>query len=662
MAQRQARIVISDLWQGTSNQPDSKRRPGQVERADNLRLDPVDGASRRSGTKLIGDIPGPAQSWWAWTSLNQYIIRVRPDGISVIDRNNQSYPVNIQHSALNYLAGAGPDDIQLLPYLNSVLILNRSKVVQTLATPTYTVTPNDDIVNYLNLDGITANRGQVFEVIQSENENPAGFYQATKDNPTLLDWVRVARSNDPDGRYDPTTLPIQLLLPPGSTTFELDYLAWEDRKSGNTTTNKRALWVGDTIKSIAFWNNRFVLFGNDGFITTEELASRQEGFNLWLDDVATPVDTDPISLVFDLPNVGTPLRSAKIGNDLLVACTNGQIAISSGGDPASPLKANTTMRLIGSYKSQNIPLRANGESTVLIDENGLAHLYTYGGIVNGIQEALVLNDHRRDILSGYSVKDVFQIGSAVFIPDASSTKVAVHDRFVAGGQVAQLAWGEYQFDRSVVFMEQYGSTQYIVTQSGTTYSLLEYSHDNLQTWYSTIYQPHLDRMHSPVFLEYDKSTNETTLVINGTADGTFFIVDISSSNPVVIVPVGYSSTHVRCRGNLQGKTLVAGWGYTSRLRVSKLWIANAKVVLQRLAVLFGKATNWVCNVQMPNGSWITAKKFTASLPGSVSPQTGSSEFSLFGDARETAIELVCEGPGTATFHGLQYQVNAMEAT
>lgn len=657
MPQRKARISIAELWQGTSEQPDYRRRPGQVERATNLRMDPIDGARKRSGTKLVGDLSGAAYSDWVWTSLNQFIIRVRSTGVEVFDRDATAYGVSVQNSATDYLAGAATNDIQLVPYLSSVLILNRRRTVQTISTPTYPVAGEKDV--FTDLDGQTATTGQVWKVLQTEAENPAGYYRATANNPSLLDWTRVAAPADPDGRYDQTTMPIQLLYSGG--VFTLKYLTWEDRKSGNTVTNAKMPWAGSTLQSLAIWSNRLVLMGQDSFTTAETLSSQQEGFNLWRDDVATPVDTDPIVLYLDLPNVGAPLRSVVLGRDLLVACSNGQVAVTSGDAPPSPLKFNVAMRLASSYKSLDVPLRANGEETVLIDHNGMAHLYAYQGVVNGIQKVLTLNEHRKDVLSGYSVNDAFQLGQAVFVPDNASEVVAVHDRFISGGQASQLAWSEYLFDRRVVYIDQYAATQYVVAQSGTECSLLWYDHDNLQEWYDTSWQPRLDRMHSPT-LSYDSATNQTAVTLEGAADETVYVIDLSGEYPRVHKPVSVDGSTVFVRGNLTNGVIIAGWSFQTVLGLSKLWVGNARTMLQRMGVFYSDTTEFQVKAGRAGQTLATVYSFQSSLPFSAAAETGSIDFTVLGDARSTEIELVSNSPGPATFTALQYTVNAMEGS
>lgn len=656
MAQKRARISISELFQGSTEQPDYKRRPGQVERADNLRLDPVDGARKRSGTKFIADLSGDASDA-AQTTLNQFIVKVKASGVQVIDRSGVNQTITILSSADGYLSGASISDLVLVPYLNSVLILNRAKTVLTQTTPAYTVAGEKDV--FTDLGGLVTSSGSVWKVLQTEAENPAGYYQATANNPTLLDWTRIAAPSDEDGRYDQTTMPIQLLYVESSNSFTLKYLTWEDRKSGNNVTNAKMPWAGSTIQGLAVWNNRLVLKGEDSFTTSETLSSQQEGFNLWLDDVATPVDTDPIVLYFDLPNVGSPLRSVVLGRDLLVACENGQIAVTSGDNPPSPLKFNVAMRLVSSYKSKNIPLRANGEETILIDENGMVHLYAYRGVLEGIQKVLTLNEHRKNVLRDYVLFDAFQLGQAVFIPDAESNRVAVHDRYVAGGQASQLAWSEYNFDRAVSYMDQYASDQYIVMKGDDDCSLVFYDHENLKEWYDTDWQPHLDRMHYPSH-SYNSTTNETAVTLEGDADENTYVLDITSSTPRVLKPLRTSGAVAYVRGNLAGRTVMAGWAYEASLVLSKLWVGNAKTMLQRMAVFFDKATDFIVRAGRPGEAKQNVFTFQSSKPLSAEAETGSVDFTVLGDGRIMEIELVNNSPGTATFSALQYTVNAME--
>jgi hypothetical protein len=651
MPQRKVQLDISSLWQGTTNQPDYKARPGQALIAKNIRLDPRDGAKKRTGTKLVGDLEGTGSTSWVYCSFQDFIVRANSNGVEVYSRDNVQQTVTITGGANAYLSGAA--DLELVPYSNSVLILNRAKVVGTQATENYTVAGT--VTVFSNFTEETVASGQYWEVLQSEGENPSGYYRATASNPQLKDWVRVAAPNDTTGRLDASTMPIQLLYANG--TFTLKRLTWEDRKSGNANTNKAMPFVGKSITTMAFWQNRLTLCGADSVSTSETLSSIQDGFNLWIDDVANVVDTDPISLFVDLPNAGNIQRCAVVGRDVLLSCENGQAIVSSGDSQPSPARNNVAIRSLTSYKGLDIPLRAEGNTLVLIDADKLVHLYQYTDALTGIAKVATLNEHRKDVLRDYTLFDCFAIGTALFIPDADSNNVAVHDLFYQGQEIAQLAWSEYEFDRQVEFMEKYGSSVYLITQTGTTQSLLKYDHDKEPDWYEALpFVPCLDRIHTPTFISYSPTTNLSTFAMQGTATASAWLLDITGNSIKVIKPSELSGTWIKVKGNLQGRTVLAGYVYESRLRLTKLWVGSARAMLQRMTVFYSNATEFIVEAGRSGDTKGRVHTFRANTN---EPSTGMVEFTILGDGRELEIDLASNSPGVCTWVALSYIVNAL---
>jgi hypothetical protein len=95
------------------------------------------------------------------------------------------------------------------------------------------------------------------------------------------------------GRLDATTMPLKLVRT-GATTFTLDAITWNQRASGNTTTNPLPpFWTsGGTyaIADLAYYRGRLVLGGDEIVM----MSQSDDLFDFWIGDATAVADSDPI--------------------------------------------------------------------------------------------------------------------------------------------------------------------------------------------------------------------------------------------------------------------------------------------------------------------------------------------------------------------------------
>lgn len=663
---RNGRIVISQLYQGTSNQPDYKRREGQVEEALNVRLDTINGAAKRNNTALVAEYSSlDSSNDYHWTSLRNFRIAINADGVKVFDENGVERTVTTTENAEAYLSTlTSIEDVDTVVYLNSVLILNRSVVPTVSTSASYAVAGEVDEALDLPTNVIA---GVYYRVLTTVSPYTSGYYKSRRANPGVNDWDKVAAPSDAEAVYDRTTMPIQLLYTPSTDSFSIQYLTWEDRKSGDRYINRKAPFVGSGIRCMTVWGNRLWFFGKDSVKSSETLSSFQEGINLWVDDVATIVDTDPISLDIDRPNAGFPLRASPLGADCLLVCENAVLSVTSGEEPPSPLKFNLRFRQVATVQPHDFPLSVNGFEAVIVDRNKEVHLYGWRGIVEGVQpQQETLNAHRRDILQGMNPQRAFFIDHSIFVTTDSET-VAVFDRYVAGDQLVQAAWSTYVFEDVTYYIDRWNGIYNIIqSDHDNTYSHLSYVH---KTDYDEplVFTPRLDRYQEATIVGYDRSSNRTTVSMSNRAcNANTYVVEIVDSAKVKVhKPISVSGFEATLRGNLQGKVLYIGFAYECRLQLSKLWSGTGAPMLQTLGVIFDDATNFVVKGGRNAASLQTMNTYNAVMNGQygIGTQTlgsGLLQFSAAGDARKFVVQLECSGPGTATWTAIEYVLNVME--
>jgi hypothetical protein len=118
---------------------------------------------------------------------------------------------------------------------------------------------------------------------------PAGYYESI--STTTEPYYKRIRTEEANYTLKSDTMPVRMSWD-GATTWTVSLVTWKDRLSGNSVTNPGPTFVGKQIKDMAFHDNRL------WFCADEQIVSSQIGdfYNLWIDNVANLVDTDPIDV------------------------------------------------------------------------------------------------------------------------------------------------------------------------------------------------------------------------------------------------------------------------------------------------------------------------------------------------------------------------------
>ena len=315
---------IPSLTGGVSRQPSTQRFRSQVQEADNVLLEISRGAEKRPGTEFIkvgttsnGQINAAsgtslkyAEHWIDRDSSNRYLVLI-DDTLSAADRvqvfnalTGVKQTVNITANAQTYLTGGGgvdaKDKFVLISVADTTFILNKevttaltgSAVTHVGATVNLNIWGGGadarHVANYKKFAFPPALVGSKYFAEDDVAGNPAGFYQAI--GTTREPFYQRIRTEEANYVPDQLTMPIKMTLSGGVWT--VDVITWSDRLSGSSVTNPGPSFIGKKIKDIVFHDNRLWFFAD------EQVVSSQLGdfYNLWIDNVANLVDTDPVDI------------------------------------------------------------------------------------------------------------------------------------------------------------------------------------------------------------------------------------------------------------------------------------------------------------------------------------------------------------------------------
>ena len=104
------------------------------------------------------------------------------------------------------------------------------------------------------------------------------------------EWKESAAPDVSTG-FDVNTMPHELVAI-SETEFKFQPITWNERIAGDDVTNPEPSFVGKTITSTFFYNNRFGLLSEDNVI----MSVANDPYNFWAKSALTQVDSDPIDV------------------------------------------------------------------------------------------------------------------------------------------------------------------------------------------------------------------------------------------------------------------------------------------------------------------------------------------------------------------------------
>lgn len=666
-------VPIADLWQGQSLQPAWKRYPGQVDLAQNATLDPLDGARMRNPSILLADIPSTTlnpQFNYYIASLRQFRVFIRDGELIVLDEDGTEMTVHDESGGDAYLNGLNRFITDSAVSLDTLIIVNKNKVVLMGATAAYQVL--GEVLIYSDLfkspdewstpdpgaaDPKAAPVGSHFKVLNDENLDPAGHY--VKVSSSL--WTRVAAPSDPDGKPNLETWPHRLVYRADTDDFVYDTLPLNDRLSGNSATNPVPHLVGGKIKSAQFLGNRLAFIGQDSL----KLTAANDVFTIFADNVNNITDADPIELDINLHNIGTPVRTEVIGDAILVLCENGQFSYGSvSTDPLSPINNPGRIRQITDFKTEDIYPGTDGNRLVFLDQLGQMRAYQWDNQTRTVQYIGSTTEHVVGLFDDYDVEGVWLDGDTTYVCTTSPT-VFIHQLYFRNGSLEQSAWSTYVFNERIRYLDTWADQIRLVSMLVTTsHSLLSHQRRKAPNPEDFDFTPRLDRLEL-LTGNYVASADQTEFVLTGrdaTIGGTMLVTTKNfqgETDHQFLRPVSVNGRRFRVKGKWTGYEHYAGFRYTYRLVLSKLYagLTNARPVFRAHQNVFHHETfSYTVKITREGGRELTvvwpSDTLNAKSLNATQRETGHASILILGDAKGTTIEIVNDTPGPVTISAL----------
>jgi len=211
-------IRVGELWQGLANVAPWRIFPGQVKDILNMSLDIATGARTRNGTRNVGslgsalDFDLTVQDMRFYHFRGTLIIFGADPGNSDLGFVKAFDAVTLTERVItgdaSYLDFGTKNTIQMTAIRDSVLVLNREVVTETVTSADYTV---EGTVTSADLLPSGATIGDEYYVETSTGATPRGFYRADVTSPRTQDWTRISAPLQDDAVLDGATMPHQLV-------------------------------------------------------------------------------------------------------------------------------------------------------------------------------------------------------------------------------------------------------------------------------------------------------------------------------------------------------------------------------------------------------------------------------------------------------------------
>ncbi len=651
-------VKFDRTFEGETSQAPWRTQPGQCVAAYNLALDVSVGARTRNGTdlarKLSSTLSGYYETDFYFVTFQGDIIIIGPGFILAYDQNFNELSVS-DVSDGTYLAFFAKSSLRHTSIRDSVLILNRSVVTASENSPNYSVVATVTEFSDLPTD---ANTGTYYKVRLADGAIPAGYYKKT-----ATDWEWVAAPNQPGARLTPATMPHQLTkLVDGN--YQFGPVTWTDRRSGNNDTNPPMPWVGYAIEDIQFHSGRLFVMGKSAITST---SSRDKEL-FYVYDIADASDiSNPINHDVGNTAVGSVLYSASVGNDLFLACQNGQLVFTSGQEQLTAFNGNDIQ--IGNFPTAAVPIATTGSSVVMIDGYNSLQEFSYDAQNFGVRYTGNLNSHALKILHGVSPLQVFRFGSITLIP-CTAAPIRYHEQTVDGGNLVQTGWGKLDFNASgysnnqVAFIDEWQDRLRVVLRSDTGWYVLNYRHKIADR--TTAYEIAMDFRRSSTGT-YMASEDVTRF--SDSYATPFTKVLTSGSYPQYLSTVDHTSTYVDVQGNHEGAAIL-GTPYASYMDLTKFYAGpvTVKPTISALTIYYLETMAFEVLIARDStlGGFFDPTKYkiykykTSKLGASdflhSGVKTGSQTFNVLLDGRNAFIRIQSTAPSPMTLSAMSFTV------
>jgi len=299
-------------------------------------------------------------------------------------------------------------------------------------------------------------------------ENASFWLKATTTDGSAGDNLTWNETIAPDISVgnNPATMPHVLVresVSAGVATFTLRQGEWEDREVGDDRTNPLPAFTGFKINSTGLMQNR--LYFTAGESVT--MSRSNEFFNFYRDTVQATLDTDPISVYADSPQINYLKASIGFDGDLVFFSDTAQFLMP--GDVALT-SSNTVLRKTTTFETDlSVNPVASGDNIFFAIKygqfTGIREYFTDS--VTDSKRARPVTDHVKEYIVGTPKVMLASTNINLLIIKASPDNVLyTYDWLWEGAEKAQSAWGKIAFPDSdkIIYMAFVDDTLRIVIE------------------------------------------------------------------------------------------------------------------------------------------------------------------------------------------------------
>lgn len=715
--------AIPALYNGVSQQSPLVRSGDQLEAQLNGWSSLADGLQKRPPLEHIAALMPQAPTNAYTHEINrdaqhQYIVVVAGGRIRVFDLNGQERSVTAP-GGWGYIEGLADyaEDISMLTVADYTFVVNRKKVcamsalgADLLPDPNFYLWVNSrhgTDGNYEsfypgapyqyapNPSGVLTGTVQAFDKLPTDTAAEGAIYRVwgSADNGFVSYYVRKSGAV-----WDETLRPgmvnaIDSLSMPHALVRQLDGsfvfapFSWAPRRMGDEDTNPNPAFIGRTINSVIFYQNRL------GFLTDDAtvMSAAGEFGNFWRSTVLDYIDSDPLEVAATTTEVAILKHALPFNDGVLLFSDQVQFSLSNGEDGLNATSVAIRPVTFYNVASRAAPVAIGSEAYFASEQAGWATIREYSRQADtDATSASDVTAHVRNYVPAgvHRIAGAADLNALFVLTDGAPTKVFVYQFYwVSGDQKAQSSWHEWDFGEGVRILSLSYIRGYLYALTARPDGLL-LERVNLQR----AARPAITQ--AQVFLDrqtvcqgaFNAQTQRTTFVLPyAPRKGRFRLVrgNAFTNRPMsAIDPTGYvwaNDREVSVPGDETAGPVVIGEQYTFRFQFSRIYarrsdgsaITTGRLQLRTITVNY-RETGYFKTVVSPYGDAgppevvevLPAKvaEFTGKVLGSAdlilnrpSFAEGSYSFQVYGHADAASIVIENDSHVGSTFVSAEWE-------
>ena len=329
--------------------------------------------------------------------------------------------------------------------------------------------------------------------------------------------------------WDPATMPVTIQRT-ATTTFTVDRYAWDDRETGDDTTNPIPKINGKKINRVLFFRNRLVLLAGENVLT-----SRPGDFgNFWADTALTVSAIDPVDIAASSAFPSDLFDGIEITTGLLVFSTNQQFLLSADDAIFNPDTAK--LRSISTYNyNKVIPPISMGTTVAFIDNSGKYSRFNEVAGVRREGEPIIVEQSKvvpRLLPKSIDLITNSRENSIVLFGKTDSDELIGFKYLTMGQERMQAAWFKWKFNNKLKYHFIQDDQYYFLDEDNflQTINLIQADSDPSIDEEGVNYLIHLDNYTTVSGGVYNATTNLTTFTNQAT-----WIPDVTSPNGKLVL-------------------------------------------------------------------------------------------------------------------------------